>query len=89
VGGVPFQTMVTLAEGQRRIEFQVRFNCEQETWIGDPWGHQAGGAPQRTAPVFERRALEAAGVLPGDSRQPSHLVWSKYSICLYPIIVAG
>ncbi len=37
VGGVPFQTTVMLAEGQRRIEFQVRFNYEQETWIGDPW----------------------------------------------------
>jgi alpha-mannosidase len=37
VGGVPFQTMVTLAEGGRRIDFQVRFNYQQETWIGDPW----------------------------------------------------
>jgi alpha-mannosidase len=37
VGGVPFQTMITLAEGRRRIDFQVRFNYEQETWIGDPW----------------------------------------------------
>ncbi len=37
VGGVPFQTMVELAEGRRRIEFQVRFNYEEETWIGDPW----------------------------------------------------
>ena len=37
VGGVPFQTMIALAEGRRRIDFQVRFNYEQETWIGDPW----------------------------------------------------
>jgi len=37
VGGVPFQTIIALAEGRRRIEFQVRFNYEQETWIGDPW----------------------------------------------------
>jgi alpha-mannosidase len=28
---------LTLAEGQRRIDFNVRFTFEQETWIGDPW----------------------------------------------------
>jgi alpha-mannosidase len=37
VGSVPFQTTLTLAEGQRRIDFQVRFTYEQDTWIGDPW----------------------------------------------------
>jgi alpha-mannosidase len=37
VGGVPFQTTITLAEGRRRIDFQVRFNYQHETWIGDPW----------------------------------------------------
>jgi alpha-mannosidase len=37
VGGVPFQTMITLAEGRPRIDFQVRFNYQQDTWIGDPW----------------------------------------------------
>ncbi len=37
VGGVPFQTMIALAEGRRRIEFQVRFTYEQDTFIGDPW----------------------------------------------------
>jgi alpha-mannosidase len=37
VGGVPFQTTLTLAGGQPCIDFQVRFNYEQETWIGDPW----------------------------------------------------
>jgi alpha-mannosidase len=37
VGGCPFQTVITLAEGQRRIDFQSRFTFEQETWIGDPW----------------------------------------------------
>jgi alpha-mannosidase len=37
VGGVPFQTMIGLTEGRRRIEFQVRFSYEQDNWIGDPW----------------------------------------------------
>jgi alpha-mannosidase len=37
VGGCPFQTVITVAEGQRRIDFQSRFTFEQETWIGDPW----------------------------------------------------
>jgi alpha-mannosidase len=37
VGGVPFQTMIAVAEGLRRIEFQVRFTYEHETFIGDPW----------------------------------------------------
>jgi alpha-mannosidase len=37
VGGCPCQTIVTLIEGQRRIDFRARFVFEQETWIGDPW----------------------------------------------------
>ena len=37
VGGVPFQTTITLTEGQRRIDLQARFTYDQDTWIGDPW----------------------------------------------------
>ncbi|MBX5495891.1 MAG: hypothetical protein IRZ15_11210 [Bryobacteraceae bacterium] len=37
IGGCPWQTTVTLVEGQRRIDFQVRFVYQQDTWIGDPW----------------------------------------------------
>jgi alpha-mannosidase len=37
VGGVPYQSRVSLVEGQRRIDFHVRFMFDQDTWIGDPW----------------------------------------------------
>lgn len=37
VGGCPYQTVMTLVEGQRRIDVQARFTFEQDTWIGDPW----------------------------------------------------
>ena len=37
VGGCPYQTTITLAQGQRRIDFQAKFTFEQDTWIGDPW----------------------------------------------------
>jgi len=37
VGGIPYHTTISIAEGQRRIDFQVRFTFEQDTWIGDPW----------------------------------------------------
>jgi alpha-mannosidase len=37
VGGVPYRTTISIAEGQRRIDFQVRFSFEVDTWIGDPW----------------------------------------------------
>jgi alpha-mannosidase len=37
VGGCPFQTTVTLVEGQRRIDIQTRFTFDEDTWIGDPW----------------------------------------------------
>ena len=37
VGGCPYQTLMTLVEGQRRIDVQARFTFEQDTWIGDPW----------------------------------------------------
>ncbi len=37
IGGCPYQTVMTLVEGQRRIDVQARFTFEQDTWIGDPW----------------------------------------------------
>ena len=37
VGGVPYQSTITLVEGQRRIDFQSRFTFAEDTWIGDPW----------------------------------------------------
>ena len=37
IGNVPFQTIITLVNGQRRIDFQTQFTYEQDTWIGDPW----------------------------------------------------
>lgn len=37
VGGVPYRFRVSVVEGQRRIDFGVRFMFEQDTWIGDPW----------------------------------------------------
>ncbi len=37
VGGCPVQTILTLVEGQRRIDLQTRFVFEQDTWVGDPW----------------------------------------------------
>lgn len=35
--GRRFQTTITLAQGQRHIDFNARFTYEQDTWIGDPW----------------------------------------------------
>ncbi|MDQ2777397.1 MAG: hypothetical protein M3Y57_21135 [Acidobacteriota bacterium] len=37
IGGCPYQTVMTLVEGQRRIDVQARFTFDQDTWIGDPW----------------------------------------------------
>ncbi len=37
IGDVACQTRISVAEGQRRIDFHVRFLFEQDTWIGDPW----------------------------------------------------
>lgn len=35
--GRRFQTTITLAQGQRRIDLSARFTYDQDTWIGDPW----------------------------------------------------
>ncbi len=37
IGGCPFQTIITLVEGERRVRFDVAFHFENDTWIGDPW----------------------------------------------------
>ncbi len=35
--GRRFQTTITLAQWQRRIDFNASFTYPQDTWIGDPW----------------------------------------------------
>ncbi|MCC7153186.1 MAG: hypothetical protein IT161_01350 [Bryobacterales bacterium] len=35
--GRRFQTIISMAQGQRRIDLSARFTYDQETWIGDPW----------------------------------------------------
>jgi alpha-mannosidase len=37
VGEHPFGCSLTLANGQPRIDFRVRFQFKPDTWIGDPW----------------------------------------------------
>lgn len=37
VGGCPYRSMVTIAQGQARIDFENTFQFDQDTWIGDPW----------------------------------------------------
>lgn len=37
VGPHPYRSTVTLAVGDPRIEFNVRFQFRPNTWIGDPW----------------------------------------------------
>ncbi len=35
--GRRFQTTITMAQGERRIDFRTRFMYDEDTWIGDPW----------------------------------------------------
>jgi alpha-mannosidase len=37
VGGCPYRSVVTIAQGQARIDFENTFQFDQDTWIGDPW----------------------------------------------------
>ncbi|MGC2401421.1 MAG: glycoside hydrolase family 38 C-terminal domain-containing protein [Acidobacteriaceae bacterium] len=37
IGDAVYETRISLVEGQRRIDFNVRLLFEQDTWIGDPW----------------------------------------------------
>jgi alpha-mannosidase len=37
ISSVPFRTTISLAQGQRRIDFHTQFRFEKDTWIGDPW----------------------------------------------------
>ncbi len=37
VSSVPFQTTISVIQGERRIDFHTQFRFEKDTWIGDPW----------------------------------------------------
>ena len=37
IGSIPFQTRISLTQGQARIEFHTLFRFANDTWIGDPW----------------------------------------------------
>jgi alpha-mannosidase len=37
VGGCPYRCVVTVTQGQERIDFEDAFRFDEDTWIGDPW----------------------------------------------------
>jgi alpha-mannosidase len=37
VGSVPFRSLISIVQGQRRIEFSTQLRFAKDTWIGDPW----------------------------------------------------
>jgi alpha-mannosidase len=37
VGPHPFRTLLSVVQGQARIDCTVRFSFAAETWVGDPW----------------------------------------------------
>jgi alpha-mannosidase len=37
ISKVPYQTTISIVQGQRRIDIQTQFHFEHDTWIGDPW----------------------------------------------------
>ncbi len=59
--GRPFRSVMTLAQGQRRIDFHVRFDFGKETWIGDPWWspgkHQGGQRRSHHNDLYKLQAL--------------------------------
>ena len=71
--GRRFQTTITLAEGQRRIDLSARFTYDQDTWIGDPWDIKPEDRRTRAAPLPSRWPLETAGALSGAIPQSGHL----------------
>ena len=40
IGECPVSTLVNLQSGDPRVEFDVTFQFDKETWIGDPWDIQ-------------------------------------------------
>ncbi|MGH9845744.1 MAG: glycoside hydrolase family 38 C-terminal domain-containing protein, partial [Blastocatellia bacterium] len=84
VGGVPCQTIISLAEGQRRIEFQVSFRYEQETWIGDPFDLKPmlpgiGWSENRRSPFDGRSKLQA--LFPVSLRNHAVYKNAAYDVC--------
>ncbi len=37
VSSIPFRSLVSVTQGQRKIDFQTQFRFAKNTWIGDPW----------------------------------------------------
>lgn len=37
IASVPYRTLVSVVQGQARIDIHTQFRFEQDTWIGDPW----------------------------------------------------
>ena len=81
VGGCPYQTIVTLAEGQRRIDFQARFVFQQDTWIGDPWDikPEARRTERRRSPHDGRWKLQA--LFPANLRNHEIYKDAAFDVC--------
>lgn len=37
IAAIPFRTLVSVTQGQRRIDFHTQLQFPKDTWIGDPW----------------------------------------------------
>ena len=81
VGGCPCHTVLTLVEGQRRIDFQVRLVYQQETWIGDPWDikPEARRTERRRSPHDGRWKLQA--LFPTTLRNQVIYKDAAYDVC--------
>lgn len=81
VGGCPFETTVTLVEGQRRIDFEARLTYPQDTWIGDPWDikPEARRTERRRSPHDGRWKLQA--LFPTNLKNHAIYKDAAYDVC--------
>jgi alpha-mannosidase len=79
--GRRFQTVITLTQGVRRIEFQARFTYDQDTWIGDPWDikPEERRTERRRSPHDGRFKLQA--LFPVPFRNRAIYKNSAYDVC--------
>lgn len=81
VGGCAYQANVTLVAGQPRIDCEVRFIFQQDTWIGDPWDikPEARRTERRRSPHDGRWKLQA--LFPTNLKNQAIYKDAAYDVC--------
>lgn len=55
IGKYPFESLITLAKGEKQIDFKTKFHFDKEVMIGEPWEGKRPARGEHRKPCYDSR----------------------------------